>query len=267
MAVTVSFEDHLQTTTPRLAAGSDDWQRLARLAKLLSVLTLVWLGIEGTVGVAAGLAAGSIALVAFGLDSAIEGLASIIVIWRFTGARTMSSTAERRAQQMVAISFYLLAPYVAAEAIDTLVNGAVAETTWLGIGLTIGTLMICPWLGLAKQKIAERLGSGTVGSEGTQNILCAMLAGGVLVGLVANTVCGLWWLDPMIALVIAAVCVWEGRKTWQGQTCGCASCAIPSPSIVPDLTRPEFHDACARAGIHDPEARRCDPSSGQPPAT
>lgn len=221
-------DDHLQAP-PSITAGSDDWRRLARLAKLLSALTLVWLGIEGALGVAAGVEAGSIALVAFGLDSAIEGLASVIIIWRFSDARMMSPIAERRAQQMVAISFYLLAPYVAAEAIETLLNGTAAETSWLGIGLSVGTLVICPWLGLVKQRIGERLGSGAVGGEGRQNILCAMLAGGVLVGLAANTFFGLWWLDPAIALVIAAVCVQEGRNAWQGEQCGCTSCAISAP--------------------------------------
>ena len=119
-----------------VAPGSQSWLRLARLAKLLASLTLVWLGIEGTVGVLAGILAGSIALVAFGLDSAIEGLASIIVLWRFTGARTISPTAERRAQKWVAVSFYLLAPYVAVEAVEALIEGAAAETSWLGIALT-----------------------------------------------------------------------------------------------------------------------------------
>jgi hypothetical protein len=90
--------------------GSPSWLRLAGRAKFLSSLTLVWLTIEGAVGVIAGVLAGSIALVAFGLDSAIEGLASVIVIWRFTGSRTISADAERRAQKWVAISFFLLAP-------------------------------------------------------------------------------------------------------------------------------------------------------------
>ena len=98
-----------------VTSSTPSWLRLARLAKLLSSLTLVWLGIEGAIGVVAGIVAGSIALVAFGLDSAIEGLASVIVIWRFTGSRTVSADAERRAQRWVAISFFLLAPYVAAE--------------------------------------------------------------------------------------------------------------------------------------------------------
>jgi len=106
-----------------IAPGSASWFRLARRAKVLAALTLVWLGIEGAIGVVAGLLAGSIVLVAFGLDSAIEGLASVIVIWRFTGARTISADAERRAQKWVAVSFFLLAPYVAAEAIETLIEG------------------------------------------------------------------------------------------------------------------------------------------------
>src|SRR5215469_9924978 len=129
--------------------GSLPWLRLARRARILATLTLVWLGIEGGIGVIAGILAGSIALVAFGLDSAIEGLASVIVLWRFTGNRTTSADAERRAQKWVAISFFLLAPYVVAEALETLIEGAAAETSWLGIGLTAGTLVLCPWLGRA----------------------------------------------------------------------------------------------------------------------
>lgn len=215
---------------PAIARGSRAWLRLTRRAKLLSWLSLAWLTIEGTIGVIAGILAGSVALMAFGLDSAIEGIASIVVIWRFTGARTLSVTAERRAQQLVAVSFYLLAPYVAAEAIQALANGASAETSWLGIGLSIGTLAICPWIGMAKQRIGAQLASSATSGEGKQNLLCAMLAVGVLVGLLANTLFGLWWLDPTIALLIAAVCVREGRKAWQGEQCACATCPTPSLS-------------------------------------
>lgn len=208
-----------------ISPGSPPWLRLARLAKLLAGLTLLWLAIEGAIGVIAGILAGSIALVAFGLDSAIEGLASVIVIWRFTGTRTISADAERRAQKWVAISFFLLAPYVAAEAVETLIEGAVAKTSWLGIGLTAGTLVLCPWLGRAKQRIGEKLGSRATYGEGTQNLLCAILAGAVLVGLAANSLFGLWWLDPAIALAIAAVCVREGQKAWRGEQCGCSTCS------------------------------------------
>src|SRR5215469_2198405 len=205
--------------------GNQSWFRLARLAKILSSLTLVWLGIEGAIGVVAGILAGSIALVAFGLDSTIEGLASVIVLWRFTGTRTISESAERRAQKWVAVSFFLLAPYVAVEAIETLIEGAAAETSWLGIALTAGTLILCPWLGRAKQRIGEKLGSRATYGEGTQNMLCAILAAAVLVGLAANTLFGLWWLDPAVALVISAACVREGQKAWRGEECGCATCS------------------------------------------
>jgi len=209
----------------RIAPGSGSWLRLARLAKILASLTLFWLGIEGVIGVIAGILARSIALVAFGLDSGIEGLASVIVIWRFTGARTISAQAEQRAQKWVAISFYLLAPYVAAEAIETLIEGAAAETSWIGIGLTAVTLVLCPMLGVAKQRIGAKLESRATYGEGTQNLLCAILAGAVLVGLAANTLFGLWWLDPVIALSIASLCVREGRRAWRGEQCGCATCA------------------------------------------
>jgi divalent metal cation (Fe/Co/Zn/Cd) transporter len=208
-----------------VSPGSASWLRLARLAKVLAALTLVWLAIEGAIGLVAGLLAGSIALVAFGLDSAIEGLASVIVIWRFTGARTISADAERRAQKWVAVSFFLLTPYVAVEAIETLIEGAAVQTSWLGIVLTAGTLVLCPWLGRAKQSIGEKIGSRATYGEGTQNVLCAILAGAVLVGLAANTLFGLWWLDPAIALAISAICVREGQEAWRGEQCGCVTCS------------------------------------------
>jgi divalent metal cation (Fe/Co/Zn/Cd) transporter len=208
-----------------IVPGSPSWLRLARLAKLLATLTLAWLTIEGAIGVIAGMIAGSIALVAFGLDSAIEGLASVIVLWRFTGSRTASTTSERTAQKWVAISFFLLAPYVAVEAIETLIEGAAAQTSWLGIALTAGTLVLCPWLGRTKQRVGEKLGSRATYGEGTQNVLCAILAAAVLIGLVANTLFGLWWLDPAVALAIAGVCIREGQKAWRGEECGCATCS------------------------------------------
>jgi divalent metal cation (Fe/Co/Zn/Cd) transporter len=205
--------------------GSSLWLHLARPAKLLAALTMIWLGIAGTVGVIAGILSGSIALIAFGLDSAIEGLASVIVIWRFTGSRAISADVKRHAQKWVAISFFLLAPYAAAEAIETLIEGAAAKTSWLGIALTAGTVVLCPWLGRANQRIGEKLSSRATCAEGTQNVLCAILAGAVLAGLAANTLFGLWWLDPAIALVIAAACVRESRKAWHGEECGYAACS------------------------------------------
>jgi divalent metal cation (Fe/Co/Zn/Cd) transporter len=201
-----------------------DWLRLARLARTLSWLTLAWMGIEGGVAIGAAIAAGSTALLGFGLDSGIEAIASVIVIWRFTGTRLASPTGERRAQRMVAASFYLLAPYIAAEAIRALAAGDRAETSIAGLVLTAGTAVFEPALGVAKRRIGAQLGSAATAGEGTQNLLCAYLALAVFAGLAANTLLGAWWLDSAVALGIAAWAIIEGRRAWAGTTCGCATC-------------------------------------------
>jgi divalent metal cation (Fe/Co/Zn/Cd) transporter len=204
------------------AAGSADWLRLARIARILSWLTLAWMGIEGGVAIGAAVIAGSVALLGFGLDSGIEAMASIIVIWRFTGTRLASPTSERRAQQLVAVSFFLLAPYIAAEAIHALAAGDRAETSVVGLVLTAGTAIFEPALGVAKRRIGVRLGSPATAGEGTQNLLCAYLALAVFAGLAANTLLGAWWLDSVVALGIAGWAVIEGRRAWAGRSCGCA---------------------------------------------
>ena len=214
----------LPAISPGLPVPQADWLRLARLARALSWLTLAWMGIEGGVAIAAAVVAGSVALLGFGLDSGIEAIASIIVIWRFTGTRLTSPTAERRAQKMVAASFFLLAPYIAAESIRALATGDRAETSIAGLVLTAGTALFEPALGLAKRRIGARLGSAATAGEGTQNLLCAYLAIAVFVGLAANTLLGAWWLDGTVALGIAAWAVIEGRRAWAGTTCGCATC-------------------------------------------
>ena len=170
--------------------GTAEWLRLARLARTLSWLTLGWLGVEAGVAIAPALIAGSVALLGFGLDSGIEALASIIVIWRFTGTRLTGAGAERRAQQLVAVSFYLLAPYIAAEATWALITGDRAETSIAGLVLAAGTAIFEPALGLAKRRIGARLGSAATAREGTQNLPCAYLAIAVFIGLAANTLFG-----------------------------------------------------------------------------
>jgi divalent metal cation (Fe/Co/Zn/Cd) transporter len=207
-------------TLPR----SDEWLRAARVTRLLSWLSLFWLGIEGAVAIVAGVMAGSIALIAFGLDSAIEGVASVVIIWRFSGSRIFSERAERRAQVLVAAQFFILAPFITYEGLEKLVTGGDIETSWLGIGLTIATLAICQPLGFAKRRLGAKLGSSATVGEGTQNLLCGYMAMAVLAGLLANTLFGIWWLDPLVALGIAAVAVQEGRKALRGDGCGCASC-------------------------------------------
>ncbi|MBV9000655.1 MAG: cation transporter [Solirubrobacterales bacterium] len=205
--------------------GGSEWLRGARRARRLATLSLAWLCFEGAATTTAGVLAGSTALLGNGLDSAIEGLASLIVVWRFSGSRTLSRSSERHAQQLVALSFFLLAPYIAFEAGRALLLAHHAETTLLGIGLSIATLCICPWLGRAKLRLGEELASPATAGEGRQNLICAYLAVAVLAGLLANTLFGIWWLDPLVALAIAALAVREGRRAWRGESCSCATCA------------------------------------------
>jgi divalent metal cation (Fe/Co/Zn/Cd) transporter len=202
-------------------------QRLADRAKLLSWLSLFWMTIEGAVAIVAGLAASSIALIGFGLDSVIEGFASVIIIWRFTGHRVFSDAAEVRAQKLVAVQFFILAPYVAVESVRALINGERPDETLVGIALAAGSVVFMPMLGIAKQRIADQLGSAATKGEGRQNMLCAYLAGALLVGLVGNALVGAWWLDPTVGLLIAAVAVKEGREAWRGEGC-CVSSPVRS---------------------------------------
>ncbi len=185
------------------------------------------MAVEGGVALTAGVIAASPALIGFGIDSAIEGVASLIIVWRFTGARLLSAAAEWRAQTLVAIQFFLLAPYVGYESLDALLGGDRPDASWVGIGLSITSLLVMPWLGRVKQRMGERMGSVALRGEGEQNLLCSYLAAALLVGLAGNAVLGLWWLDPAAGLVIAAVALKEGVETWRGEGC-CAPSAPPA---------------------------------------
>jgi divalent metal cation (Fe/Co/Zn/Cd) transporter len=219
----VSTASELTVLQPGVAARSAEWHAAARKARILSWVSLAWMGVEGAVAITAGIVASSIALVSFGLDSVIEGFASLVIVWRFTGSRLLSHAAEERAQKLVAIQFFLLAPYVTFEAVHTLVTREAPEASWIGIALVTTSAIGMPFLGIAKRRLADQLGSVATRGEGTQNLLCAYLAVAVLVGLLANALFGLWWLDPVAALVVAAVAVREGRASWRGEGC-CASC-------------------------------------------
>jgi divalent metal cation (Fe/Co/Zn/Cd) transporter len=197
------------------------WHQAARQARLLSWLSLAYMAAEGTTAIIAATLASSVALLGFGLDSAIEALASVIIVWRFTGTRTLSETAEGRAQKAIAVTFFLLAPYIAYDAITALAAGDHARTSWLGIGLSITSLAVMPALGIAKRRLGARLKSGATAGEGAQNLLCAYLAAAVLAGLLANTFLGWWWLDPAVALGIAALAAREGIEAWRGEDCAC----------------------------------------------
>lgn len=198
---------------------SPGWQQAARRARLLSWVSLIWMTAEGALGLAAGVQADSISLLGWALGSVIEGLASIVVIWRFTGSRTLSETAEGRAQKAVAVSFFLLAPYLGVQAVRDLLGGHLADASILGIAVTAVSVLVMPALGVAKQRLGTTLGSAATSGEGGQNLLCAAQAAAVLAGLAATAVFGWSWLDPVIALALAGWAVREGRRAWRGEEC------------------------------------------------
>lgn len=231
---------------PSIAAGlaargrGESWLRAARRARWLAWASLVWMTLEGALGVVAGIAANSISVVTWAASSAVEGLASVIVIWRFTGHRTHSEHSERRAQRWVAASFLLLAPYFLYEAVHRLIAGTQAEAAPLAIALTASSVVLMPALGWAKLRLGHRLGSGATAGEGVQNLLCAGQALAALVALAAAGA-GIAFVDPLAAVAIAGIAAKEGVEMWRGEGCHCH--AVPGL----DATRKDdCHDDCCR---------------------
>jgi divalent metal cation (Fe/Co/Zn/Cd) transporter len=204
-------------------AMSEERLKLERQARLLAWGGIGYHFVEAAVAIGLGVAASSIALIGFGADSLIESLAGFVVVWLFTGSRLHSATAERRAQQMVAVSFYVLAAYVSVESVRSLVWGHEPEVSWLGIGLAAFTAPTMPLLAAWKRRVGHKLNSAAAVKEAQQTQLCAYLSIALLLGLGANALVGWWWMDPAAALFIAAVAVREGRSSWRGDAC-CAHC-------------------------------------------
>jgi len=161
--------------------------------------------------------------VGFGADSLIEAFAGFVVLWLVAGQRIASARAERRAQQLIAVSFVLLAAYVWVEAFRDLAQGNHPDVSWLGIGLSIVTLAAMPPLAAAKRRVGEQLHSSAIASESRQTMLCAFMSAALLAGLAANAIAGWWWADPVAAVVIGGVALREARDAWRGESCGCCA--------------------------------------------
>ena len=203
------------------ALSPEERGRLQDRARLLAWGGNAWHLVEFAIAIGAGVAAGSIALIGFGADSLIEGVSGFVIVWLFTGARLHSETAERRAQQLIAASYVVLAAYVAVESIRDLAAGYRPGVSWVGIGLAAVTAPTMPLLARAKRKVGLELGSSATVSEAGQNMICAYLSIALLAGLLANALLGWWWADPAAALVIAGVAAREGRESWRGESCDC----------------------------------------------
>lgn len=204
---------------PTLAA--EERARLERRAKLLAWVGNGWHLVEFAVALAAGIVAGSVALVGFGLDSLIEVAAAGVVIWLFSGGRGASHAAERRAQQLIAASYGLLVAYIAVEGVRDLIGAHHPAVSWIGIGLAAFTAPTMPLLARAKRQVGQALNSSATVSEAGQNMICAYLSVALLVGLLLNALAGWWWADPAAALVIAALATKEGVESWRGESCDC----------------------------------------------
>ena len=215
MSATIELRPRLPVLPPRERAA------LERRARLLAWAGNGWHLVEFGIAVGAGLAAGSAALVGFGIDSVIEALAAGVIVWLFSGGRGASHAAERRAQRLIAASYALLVVYVGVEAIRDLLGSHHADASWVGIGLAAFTAPTMPLLARAKRDVGRRLGSSATVSEAAQNQICAYLSVALLVGLLANALGGWWWADPAAALAIAAVAAREGVDAWRGDRCDC----------------------------------------------
>jgi len=214
-----------------LGTGLDaGWSLAARRARLLSWLSLGWMTIEGVVGLIAGLDATALSVVVWAASSFVEGLAAMIVIWRFTGSRTLSESSERTAQRLVAGSFLLLVPFFVYEAIHRLVAGSDTSSSVLGMAVTASAIVLMPGLGWAKLRLGRQIGSGATAGEGVQNLMCAAQAAAALVALVAASA-GLSVVDPIAALVVAAIAVKESVELWHGDA---DDCCAPIGFAFPD---------------------------------
>ncbi len=213
----------MSTQVPLPAAirngGEPTRSRLIRRARMLSLLSIGWMTVEAGVAITAAVLAGSVALLAFGLDSMIELASAGTILWLYTGDLDRSEAAERRAQQLVAACFVALGLYVTVDAIATLAGASRPATSWLGVAVAGAAILVMPLLARAKHRVAMQLGSAATAGDAAQSWLCAISAVAALAGVAANAALGWWWLDPIAGLAIAGLAGREARETWNGRLC------------------------------------------------
>ena len=214
----------MSPTSTALALTAAERARLGRRAQLLAGASVTYNVLEAIIAVTAGVAAGSVALIGFGLDSVVEVSSGLIILWQFR--HRLPESRERQALRLMALSFFALAAYVAVESLRALLFGGDPDASPVGIGLAIASLIIMPFLSWAQRRTGRALGSGAVVADSTQTLLCTYLSAVLLAGLVLNATLGWGWADPIAGLVIAAVAVREGAEAWRGEGC----CAPGTPA-------------------------------------
>jgi divalent metal cation (Fe/Co/Zn/Cd) transporter len=205
--------------TPRAA-------RLRRFAWWLTAFTIGWNSLEAVVAIASGVAASSIALIGFGLDSVVEVSSAVVIAWRLSrqGAdQAANERAERRAVRLIAITFFAIAAYVSYDAVSTLLGvGAEPAHSTAGLILVARSVVVMPAVAWLKRRVAAGLGSVALKADAAETQLCTYLSAVVLLGLAANALFGWWWMDPLAALVVAGLAMKEGRAAWSsGDLCAC----------------------------------------------
>jgi divalent metal cation (Fe/Co/Zn/Cd) transporter len=200
-------------------AGVDPGRQavLSRRVRLLVAATITYNIVEAIVAIAAGTVASSTALIGYGLDSVIEVASATAVAWQFSGSDPAAR--ERTALKIIAVSFFALAAYVTVESIRALTGAETAEHSTVGMVLAAMSLLVMPFLSYAQRRAGRELGSASAVADSKQTLLCTYLSGVLLVGLLLNSLFSWSWADPVVALVIAAAAVKEGRDAWRGQHC------------------------------------------------
>jgi divalent metal cation (Fe/Co/Zn/Cd) transporter len=190
---------------------------LSRRVRLLVGATITYNVVEAVIALSAGSVASSTALIGFGLDSVIEVASAAAVAWQFSGKDPEAR--EQTALKVIAVSFFALAAYVTVESVRSLFGAEPAEHSTVGIVLAAVSLLVMPFLSYAQRRAGRELGSASAVADSKQTLLCTYLSGVLLVGLLLNSLFGWSWADPIVALVIAAVAVKEGREAWRGEHC------------------------------------------------
>jgi divalent metal cation (Fe/Co/Zn/Cd) transporter len=210
--------------TLSLGPAPDRRAQLARRIRLLVAATITYNVIEAIVALTAGTLASSTALIGFGLDSVIEVSSAAAVAWQFSAAdHAVRDAREKTALRIIALSFFALAAYVTVDSVRALTGTGEAQHSTPGIVLAALSLAVMPFLSAAQRRAGRELGSASAVADSQQTLLCTYLSAVLLVGLLANSLLGWSWADPIAALVIAAVAVKEGRAAWRGDHC----CAVP----------------------------------------
>ena len=216
-------------------------RQLGRRAQLLAGASVTYNLLESVVAVGAGMAASSIALVGFGLDSLVEVASGLVILWQFR--HPLPETREKQALRYIAISFFALAAYVTIESARSLTGAGEATPTGLGVGIALASLIIMPLLSWAQRRTGRELGSGSVVADSKQTLLCSYLSAVLLLGLLANAMLGWSWADPIAALIIAGVAVREGLEAWRGEACRCGPAGI---AIEDHADADDCDDGCHR---------------------